>query len=98
MLQQVREVDSNASWRSSSSRLSHWDLMQRILENGQTVSPIFSVPWLTIAAFRIDWLHAADQGVTVSFLGNLFVLLRNKLPGPTIEARTQLLWELIQEY
>ena len=43
--------------------------------------------------FRIDWLHAVDQGVGPDFLGNFFVLLMQKMPGNTMEERVHHIWE-----
>ena len=72
--------------------------MTTILQNGLPVSPLFTIPWISLAIFRIDWLHCADQGVAADFLGNLFVVLRDKLPGNNVDEKTQSLWELVQGF
>ena len=48
------------------------ELQQRILENGQDILPLMTVPWITSRIFRKDWLHWADQGITPDLVGNLF--------------------------
>ena len=69
-----------------------------ILDNGQTISPLFSIPWVTKDICRIDWLHCADQGVTADYLGNLFVMIANKLPGANFKSRVEALWLKIQKF
>ena len=90
---QVRDVGSAANWRSD--RLSHWQVLQRILASGKTVSPLLEVPWVTTSIFRIDWLHCSDQGVAADFIGNIFVLIASKCPGNNKKARTTSLWTRI---
>lgn len=93
---QVRDVSSSASWRTS--RLSHGDVIARIVANGLQVSPLFKTPWISVELFRIDWLHCADQGITADFLGNLFKLLADKCDGRNRKARTLALWTRIQQF
>ena len=92
----VTQVGEDAAWRSQP--LSNDELLQRILENDQRISPIFTVPWVTSRIFRKDWLHCADQGVTSEFIGNLFHYLRDKLEGRTVKLRTARLWERVQNF
>jgi len=90
-------VGPDAIWRTS--RRSHWSLLTSIQENGCHLSPLLtSVPWLDARCFRVDWLHAADQGVTADYLANLFVLLLTKLPGATKKDRCTSLWEKVQKF
>ena len=91
---EVREYGSGAGWRAQ--RLSHWDVLHRILQSGQRVSPLLQVVWVDICIFRIDWLHAVDQGVAADYLGNLFRLISSKLPGRSLKVRTAALWVRIQ--
>ena len=56
------------------------------------MSPLFKIPWVTVDIFRVDWLHCADQGISADFLGNLFMILLNKLPGRNQKERTRELW------
>lgn len=94
---QVREVDEGASWRGD--RLSHWELLERMVRNGVRVSPIFSVPWVQSTMFRPDWLHCADQGVAADFLGNyLMYFVEHKMAGANRAARCANLWLEVQGY
>ena len=45
------------------------------------MSPLCSIPFVTTSVIRIDWLHVADQGVSANFLGSLFLMFLEKLPG-----------------
>ena len=90
----MRDVGSTAGWRSD--RLSHWQVLRRILDEGKRVSPLLQAPWVTTDIFRIDWLHCADQGVTADYLANLFRVIASKLPGANIKERTADLWRRIQ--
>ena len=92
---QVTQVGDDAEWRAQP--LSNDELLQRILENGQRISPIFTIPWVTSRIFRKDWLHCADQGIAVEFLGNLFHYLRGKFAG-SVKVRTARLWERVQNF
>ena len=61
--------------------------LRRMKEKGAPLSPIFAVFGVYTSLFRVDWLHAVDQGVGQDFLGNLFDLLQSKLPGQNMEER-----------
>ena len=88
-----------ASWLQEDHRLSHFDARQRMLIDGGSLSPAFSIPWFTLDALRIDWLHCADQGVTPVFLGGLFhMFLSNRVHGNNEEARCARLWAMIQAF
>ena len=93
---QVRECGASAPWRSRPR--THWGLMQCILESGHAISPLFSAPGVELQIFRIDWLHAADQGVTADFVGNLLLLLSTKYAGNNVKDRVAILWGKIQEF
>ena len=94
---QLRDFGENAAWRQE--RLSHWELLERMLRSGTSVSPIFSAPWVRSTMFRPDWLHCADQGVAADFMGNYFLyFIDHKLQGTSRAARCLALWTLIQEY
>ena len=89
----MSDIGRDAAWRTS--RLSHNDVICRMLAKGKTVSPFFSIPYVIIEICRIDWLHCCDQGVAADYLANLFIALRDKCPGRSMEVRTQALWEKI---
>ena len=60
--------------------------------------PLLSVPGVTKATFRRDWLHGVDLGVGADALGNLFVAFRDKLPGANKRVRHDALWALINQW
>ena len=70
------------------------DVMQRILEQGENVSPLFTAPWVQTSIFKMDWLHSADHGITADFAGNLLHMIMRKMPGRSDKIRCQRLWEL----
>ena len=81
----IKDFSSQAPWRSA--RLGHFDLMNRILEGGNDINPLFSSPGFTSQQVLLDWLRTMDLGVTADFLGNLFYHL---VKGPVyIEGSTQ---------
>ena len=93
----IRDVGLDAPWRQPANRLTHWDVIQRILEKGKRPSPLWNAPWVRSCIFKIDWLHAADHGVTSAFLPNAMLLIMTKLPGGNIKDRCANLWRRIQE-
>ena len=70
-----QEAGVGSSFLDEECRLDHWQALRRILEQGGELSPIWGVPWMSMQALRIDWLHVADPGITPVFLGGLFHLL-----------------------
>lgn len=88
---QVREVGADASWQGTT--LTHWEVLERITALGKALNPLLLVPWARAAVFRIDWLHASDQGVAPDFIGNLFWEMQKLMPGTTIKARVHALSE-----
>ena len=92
----VHEAAEDADWRHN--RYNTQQFLEFLLSHGRAVSPIFSVFGVFSYLFRIDWLHAVDQGVGADFLGNLFALLVSILPGRNREIRTNVLWQEMQAY
>ena len=78
--------------------MSNTELLQFILENGATISPIFSLPGVTNHIFRIDWLHCVDQRIAADFLGNIFKISCKKLPGGSNKVRCAALWVRLQAF
>ena len=96
----VCEAADDASWRHR--RLSTTEILQRQWERGKLPSPIFSVFGVFNHLFKIDWLHAVDQGVCPDFLGNLFhYLVKHKIEGPNELARCRVLgrkiWKVYED-
>ena len=79
MSPQVREVSSEAPWRSDP--LSHADCIYRILRSRGKVNPLLTAPWVKIRIFRMDWLHVADLGVAGDFIGNFLHEVLPLFPG-----------------
>ena len=81
------------------NRLGDYDGLQRILDEGETISPVFGIPWMSLASLRIDWLHVADQGISPVFLGGLLhMLLGDRALGPNAEARCEWIWTHLQRW
>ena len=92
----IRNATSSAPWRNE--RLSHWQLLSRIQQQGLSISPLFGTPFLSSKQFLIDWLHVADQGISAIFLAGLFFLALPKMPGQTQDQKISFLYGLIFEY
>ena len=90
---------SGASWLQPEHRLSHYATLERLLEDGGSLSPAFGIPFFSTSALRIDWLHCADQGVTAVYLGGLFhMVLCDPTYGRSEETRCANLWHEIQGF
>jgi hypothetical protein len=93
---QVHEAGENANWRSN--RYTTQEFLTACILRGKTLCPLFSVPGVENTIFRVDWLHSVDQGIGSDFLGNLFEMLIDKMPGTTKDARCGALWAEINQY
>ena len=78
---EVHQVGSRAFWRQPECRLDHWEILQRMLNQGNTICPLLMAPFVSVSIFRIDWLHCADLGGSSRILGQ-FVS-----PGPAQNER-----------
>ncbi len=92
----MRETGLEAAWRQN--RLSHQACLQRIRDKGETVSPLFSCPGLRTTHFKADWLHTADIGCAADTLGNAFLGVLPKLPGPNQRAQVASLFGEMQQF
>lgn len=73
--------------------------MQRTWERGKNICPLLCVFGIFTHLFKVDWLHAVDQGVGADFLGNLFkYLVDRKMPGRSEWQRCKVLGEHIHNY
>jgi hypothetical protein len=95
---QVRSCSSDAPWRQPSQRLGHWSLIQRLLEQGQSLSPLFGAPFVKSSIFKVDWLHTSDKGVCADFMGNLFTYLLKFMPGQGNKAKCGALFLEMQNW
>ena len=88
---QIREVDSDASWRSSP--LTHTDCLLRIWNSRRRLCPLLTAPWVKTRIFRMDWLHVADLGCTADFLGNFMHEVLHLFPGASDKDRCAAMYE-----
>lgn len=88
-------ADLNASWRRE--RISDAEFMRKMLAKPNTC-PLLGLPGVTKKIFRRDWLHGADLGVGADWLGNVFEVLSEAMPGANRKQRCNELWNLIQAY
>ncbi len=93
---QVHEADDDAGWRSS--RLTTEAFLRRQMETGRRISQFCSVFGVFTYLFRIDWLHAVDQGVGSDFAGNVFEALLPKIPGNNKKVRCNALNDKLQAF
>ena len=67
------------------------------LTNALPVAPLFGLHHFDIAKIcRLDWLHAADQGVTADYIGQQYKFLLPRLGGGTPSLELDVLWKDIQ--
>ena len=92
-LDELTEVDEGAAWRQPQSRLSHGDLLKLLSRHGR-LCRLFDFPGFTSKLFRVDWLHAADLGITAKWFGAILHLCMTlKCYGTSQESRLALLWK-----
>ena len=92
----MHKAESDTGWRRH--RFSLTDFLERQIRKGGLINPIFAVQGIRLEIFRIDWLHAVDQGVGADFLGNLLWMIAHKMPASNQEDRCNLLWKEINKY
>ena len=93
---QVHEASDDSDWRHA--RITTQEFIQRQIETGRRVSPIFYVHGVETYLFRVDWLHAVDQGVGADLAGNVFEALLHKVPGRSYAERCRALNEELQSF
>jgi hypothetical protein len=94
----IRAFSKGAEWRKPHNRLDHWGFVQRLLNEGLPISPLFSCPGFTVDCVAMDWLHCVDLGVCADFLGNLFWMLLPHQDGANNKERVATLFLKIQDY
>jgi len=92
----VHEAADDAHWRHH--RVTTHEFLKRQMETGRRISPIFSVYGVEAYLFRVDWLHAVDQGVGADLAGNVFEELLPKLPGASKLEKCHALNEELQTW
>ncbi len=95
--QTMREVGLEASWRQG--QYNDWSFMQRFLQEGRHVSPVFSIPFFKPSAvIRLDWLHVVDLGIAADCAGQILWQVQLRLPGNTVAERIKALFLEMKEY
>ena len=89
----IRETSSTAPWRTD--RLGHWGVLERLLAQGRSISPLFSAPGVLVDIFKIDWLHVVDLGIAADWVGQVFAYLTPRMPGGNKAERVQSLWRRV---
>jgi hypothetical protein len=94
----IMNASSTAPWRKQ--RLSHAEMMRRILAKGCSVCPIFDAPGFTLDRVKIDWLHVADLGVAPDLLGNVIwhLIQAKKVPGKNYDERISYVYQDMQKF
>jgi hypothetical protein len=94
----LSNVSSDASWRKPEHRLSHEAVLRRTLEKNRSISKIFAIPHSDTSLFKVDWLHCVDMGVAADFLGSLFELVCDSMPGANKDERCKQLHSRMYAY
>ena len=90
------QVGLSAPWRQN--RKSWGDVIGCILRSGCKVNPLFQAPYVSLRVIRIDWLHAADMGVSADFQGGTLWHLQAKVAGSTVTKRVSELNDKLHEF
>ena len=73
-------------------------MIAKVVERRGVLNPIFEAPWVKTTIFKMDWLHAADQGITADFIGNVISYFEGFFPGCDKKARYNAVMGEIQQY
>ena len=92
------DCGSNAAWRRSENRMNHFQVLTRMLQNHGELSPLMHIPMFQTTICQIDWLHVADLGVSLDFLGSLFHMMLPKFGSVKEEQVRNLHVEMQQFY
>ena len=95
LLENVREVGLDASWRRPDQRIGHAELVSNLQARGK-LGGVWNFPRFSQDCIRIDWLHCMDQGVSAMFFGGLLHLaVTLAMYGPNQSARARHIFRLI---
>ena len=95
LLENVREVGLDASWRCPDQRIGHAELVSNLQARGK-LGGVWNFPRFSQDCIRIDWLHCMDQGVSAMFFGGLLHLaVTLAMYGPNQSARARHVFRLI---
>ena len=93
---QVREVSEGADWRGNP--LTHAECIARMIERSGRLNPLLEAPWVKTSIFKMDWLHASDQGVAADFIGNVIFYFESVFPGASKDKRYIAIFQEIQQF
>ena len=91
----IRSTSSSAAWRQE--RRDSFDLLRRLQERGDTVSPLLGAPGVRVSCFKLDWLHIADLGIGADAVANILLEVQDALGGTRAES-LRTLWRHIRGY
>ncbi len=55
--------------------LTHWQVLQRMADRPNGITPLLSAPTVRVSCFVLDWMHLSDLGVAADIGGGLLSLL-----------------------
>ena len=90
----IHEVSSSSWWRQAHNRKNHWAAVAAL----DKATPLLGVPFFDMSIICLDWLHIMDIGVSLHWLGSVFVLLSEKLPGNNVDQRCKALHLRMKNY
>ena len=64
----------------------------------QRLTPLIATPLFHMDMIQLDWLHIMDVGVSLHWLGSVFTILMDKLPGASKDARCKVLRQRMKQY
>ena len=78
--------------------MTHGDCVARVMQRRGYLNPLLEAPWVKTSIFKMDWLHAADQGIVADFIGNVLYHFSSQFPGGTKDERYTALFQEIMAY
>ena len=90
----IHDVSSSSWWRQAHNRKNHWAAVAAL----DRATPLLGVPFFDMSIICLDWLHIMDIGVSLHWLGSVFVLLSEKLPGNNVDQRCKALHLRMKNY
>ena len=90
----IHDVSSSSWWGQAHNRKNHWAAVAAL----DRATPLLGVPFFDMSIICLDWLHIMDIGVSLHWLGSVFVLLSEKLPGNNVDQRCKALHLRMKNY
>ena len=73
--------------------MSHAECIAAVISRRGSLNPLLEAPWVKTSIFKMDWLHAADQGVSADFVGNVFHYFLGHFPGNNVAEQCTALFQ-----